>query len=449
MASWQKASKDDVMSRAAVRWDGWANIYTGMGLENKDKATGKFFKKRIQLGEETISALYADEGMGKKLVDLPVDTMFKNWVKIESDTQETFAKVYEKIGLKKRMKKHCKWSRAHGGSLLLAGMSDGTSDFELPVNYGALKTIDFFQVYDRWRVYIDPTDYETNENNVRYGKPEFYTIRGFGGDEFKVHYSRCHILSGELVPAKYQSSVKNVWGNSIYQALFDYITRFGTMGASVDSIIDDFIQTIVQIENLQQLVHSGQDKEVKDRMKLIGLGKSMIKTVVLDSKENYTKQASSVSGLADLVRETYIILAAVSNIPVTLLMGRSPAGQNSTGEADFKAWYDYIETLQEEQMLDCFKWINDLIVNCSGYKVSTKEPLVTFLPLVTPTLEELLKSKKQQADIDYIYWQMNVLSEEEIRQARFGGDEYSFDMNLLKRVLPPRQLSKSTEEKEE
>ena len=53
-----------------------------------------------------------------------------------------------------------------------------------------------------------------------------------------------------------------------------------------------------------------------------------------------------------------------------------------------------------------------------------------FNPIATPTLNETLDARRKQADIDKIYWDMGVLTEDTIRENRFGGEEYSFETDL-------------------
>ena len=41
------------------------------------------------------------------------------------------------------------------------------------------------------------------------------------------------------------------------------------------------------------------------------------------------------------------MLSSLTNIPQTLLFGRSPAGMNATGESDLENWYNFVERIQK------------------------------------------------------------------------------------------------------
>ena len=51
--------------------------------------------------------------------------------------------------------------------------------------------------------------------------------------------------------------------------------------------------------------------------------------------------------MKDVIDTTCNMLSAVTNIPQTILFGRSPAGENSTGDSDFENYYNYIERIQK------------------------------------------------------------------------------------------------------
>ena len=53
--------------------------------------------------------------------------------------------------------------------------------------------------------------------------------------------------------------------------------------------------------------------------------------VVIDAEDDYQQHNLSVSGLNQILQEYQTALSAVSEIPVTVLFGRSPGGLSSTG----------------------------------------------------------------------------------------------------------------------
>ena len=407
------------------RSDGWQNLVTLLGT-TKDKKTYLTNKFRGRLDQNLLNALYRGDGFGRKIVDLPIYHMLREWFKIEGDTDGEYQKIYKQIKFKKYLKRHLTWDALHGGSLLVAGLEDGGT-FEDEVNWNNLKKIDFLKAYDRWSVHTQ-YDYRIRDpENPRYGEFEFYDVTPHdGGTRFKVHWTRAHRLEGIDISER-ERKANNYWGDSVLQAPYDYIRSFANVYSNAESIVEDFVQTILSIENLQQLIATGQEQLVKTRMEILDMSRSLINAMILDSNEKFEKKSSSVAGLNKLLQEFAIVLSAVSNIPVTILMGRSPAGMNATGESDERSFYDRVGGLQEDKALEPIDWINKLIVNSNEYNVSITEPVVEFNPLWQPTQEEIIKTHKDQAEIDKIYIETSVLTEQEVRESRFGGETYSYD----------------------
>ena len=53
----------------------------------------------------------------------------------------------------------------------------------------------------------------------------------------------------------------------------------------------------------------------------------------------------TLSGVKDIVETTFATISAVSNVPQTVLFGRSPAGENATGDGDLENWYSYVQRI--------------------------------------------------------------------------------------------------------
>jgi phage-related protein (TIGR01555 family) len=94
-----------------------------------------------------------------------------------------------------------------------------------------------------------------------------------------------------------------------------------------------------------------------------------------------------------------IALSAESGIPVTLLFGRSPGGQNATGDADFEGYYNLVEQLRSLRMQPALERIISLI--CAQNTMAGKAPdnwTVVWSPLKQLTQKELADIGKTKAE---------------------------------------------------
>ena len=414
------------LKQYSQKLDGWLNALSLLGTA-RDKKTNLKFKFQGILPQTTLNELYRGEGFARKIIDRAVYDMIREWFTVEGDTDSEFNKVYKKIKFKKALIEHLTWDRLHGGSVLVAFIQDGGELWE-PLNITRMKKIDSFKVYDKWRVFVQHDYYNLDPTNENFGNADFYDITPVIGDPFLVHYSRIHVLDGCLITDNERYSNEG-WGDSALQAPYNYIKSLANNYSNVESVIEDFVQAVMSIDNLQQLIMTGREDLIKKRIEILDLSRSVINTLLIDTKEKYEKKTATVTGLPDVMQEFGIALAGVTDMPATLLLGRSPAGENATGEMDIRNWYDKIAFIQEMKMLPVLDWINGIIVLCSEYSKipKTEEAIVDFTPLWQPSQKEIVDNRKIQAETDNIYWNMNVLDNNEVRDNRFGGATYSFD----------------------
>jgi len=102
-------------------------------------------------------------------------------------------------------------------------------------------------------------------------------------------------------------------------------------------------------------------------------------------------------------------------MPVTLLMGRSPAGENATGASDFKHWYDSIAAEQQKSMTPKLLRLYSILARGTAPMLS-----VEWHPLQEPTEREREEIKKLRADRHKVYIDGAVLFPEEVALAEFG-----------------------------
>jgi hypothetical protein len=286
-----------------------------------------------------------------------------------------------------------------------------------------------------------------DETSERYGKPEFYEVTPTSGVPFKVHWTRCSLLDGVDVPDRERAKEQG-WGDSVLQACYIRLAALAGVYCNVESITEDFIQTILKMENLQELIAADQEDLVQKRINIIDQTRHVLNTILLDSREDYDKKASSVTGLDGIIQEFAVALSAVTNIPVTKLMGRSPAGENATGESDMRQWYDEVAALQKDKLRPPLDWVIGVLQDCSEYKLPGDELAVTFLPLWQPTDKEKADAYKTNAEADASYIDRGVLLPEEVVVARFqgeGAEDTGIEVDLEERK---RLLEAAAKEKE-
>ena len=218
---------------------------------------------------------------------------------------------------------------------------------------------------------------------------------------------------------------------SCLQPIWNELTDVGAGRRNVAKLLYEFIIGKYKLQGLAELLAEGNEELLRNRMNAIDLSKSMIQSVLIDSEEDYTRDNISVAGLSELLDRFMMFIAGVSDYPVTRLFGRSPAGQNATGKSDVVNYYDIVRSSQKNVLKNPLQDLVNLInVSKEIGNKKIENPNVMFNSLFQQSEKEIMEVKKIRAEIDNIYYQMGVLSDEEIRMSRFENG-YSLETGLL------------------
>jgi phage-related protein (TIGR01555 family) len=409
----KQAAAKGVVARA----DDWENALSGYGIKGVDSRKSSTYVQSPILDEALLTDIYRGEGFGRRIVELPAQEMMRRGFKIKGDEDRKVAGVFESRGIHQRVEDMIVWSRLFGGGLGVMGLVDG-GDLKVPLNEKAIKKLDFLHVFDRYRVTWTSADLYSNPQHSKFGQPQFYRVSPVnGGQPFLVHETRTLRLDGVRVPDR--SRLENQgWGDAVLQSAYEQIRAVCETYGATELIMKDFITGVFKMKNLAAQLQAGNKGFLKERVESMDLTKHILNTMVVDADyEDYEKKASSVSGIPDIIDRFAMALSAVTGIPQTLLMGRSPAGMNATGESDIRGWYDQVAKDQKSLLNPIYErliYLTFLSKECGG-----KEPedwSIEWLPLWEPTEKEKAETRKTEADEMNIYYEIGAMDPREVRE---------------------------------
>ena len=67
--------------------------------------------------------------------------------------------------------------------------------------------------------------------------------------------------------------------------------------------------------------------------------RSVMNSILIDGEDSFELKNMTLAGYKEIIEQQEVALSAVTQIPITILFGRSPAGMNSTGDADLEIYY--------------------------------------------------------------------------------------------------------------
>lgn len=440
-------AKDVKLRAAAVRAtrvDGFVNQLTGRGVDGRDKRLAASVGLVKRFSYVDLDNWYAADGIFAKVVDALPDDMTREWVEFKSDKDaELGKKVAKTLRRKLRAQERYNWalklSRQHGGAVVVLGVNDGQAP-DKPLDRNRVKAVNFLAVLDRWQVTPSVDKLVSDVESEHFGMPEFYDIHsgapGFASSGLRVHHTRIHRFDGVKLSDR-EARRNNGWGDSVGVRLHDAIRNYHSAHDSAAIIVEDFTNAVYKLKGLADEMESG-DEDTLDALKqrLIELDtiRSVIRAMVMDEDEDFSKLSTTVTGLDKLIEACERRLTAESDMPHTKILGESPGGSlGQQGTSQERQWYDHVATKQEDILRDPLEDLVELLLLAKDGPAGGKVPAnwsLEFRPLWQLDEKEAAEVRAKQAETDERYIRAGVLYADEVSESRFGGDGYSTDTVL-------------------
>lgn len=423
-----------------ITTDSYAEAFTGTGT-GRDRSSFARIKPSYLLQQQELSDLYIGDGMARRIVDIPAEEMTRAGIDIETIEDEKLEEAIEarleELDAMRQMNDAVRWSRLFGGSVMVFGLNDGGT-LDVPLNPDGIRGVEFMRVYDRWQATIQTK--VTDPMLPTYGKPELWQISPQdGGQPYVVHASRVYQFDGDAIPDILRQANQG-WGASALQSCRDQLIRLGMSHQYANMLLERSQQAVHGIPGLSNILRApGGEAAMQRRVDVVDMVRGILNTVVTDADETYTITSQSLSGVPDVLDRFAEALAAVTGIPVTVLMGRAPGGLSATGKADLDNWYARIEAMQNDILrkpLDML--VNYIIVAKTGqdggnYSLKFK-PLTVKSDKENAEIDKLkAEANKIQADADSIYVGIGSIDPREIR----AGLDDKYEIDAMPEITEP------------
>ncbi len=443
-----------------TRLDTWVNGLTGLNT-SRDKTSATTFslkKASITQNSKLLDGIYHETDLGRKIVDIYADEQTRNWVTLSiqdengADMAGDVMNKMRDLNARQVFTEALAWARLYGGAGVIMSVDDGKKMNE-PLDVDSIKNVNFIHAVDRWQLsaltHYTTEDPETDEDFRRVGMPKIYTLND-GQTNKEIHESRIIRFEG-VRTAKQRWRQNQQWSDSVFESVFQTLSKFDAGFDGAIGTMQNFSQGIYKIKGLANLLASDQDELVLKRLMMIDQTRSDQRAIAIDADdEEFTTQGAAVTGLADIIDRGMMRLSAATDIPVTRLFGRSAAGMNATGEGDEKNFEAKIETEQEVNLVPRVEYLISILMASSEGPTEGVMPEswnVRPNPLTTPSDKERAETRKVNAETDQIYLNAGVLVQTEVRQSRWGSDEYGTEIVLDETVdLEAREEEKQAKE---
>ena len=423
----------------SIRLDGWQNVLTGLGT-SRDKSTYAEVIPTV-LTQQQCEDLWKGDDMADLIVTaLPGESLREDptlTIASIEDADERAAAVdtvmaaLSDLKVKQAIRRGLEYERAYGGAAIYVGAVDGQDPAE-PLQLSSLRAIRHLTVFERRQ--LTAVSYQENPLLPDYGKPWLYEVQAFSGvgTGQRVHASRLIVFPGRRVTDR-NPTANDGWGESVLSLVWDVLRIFNQSFGGVGYTMMDFSVAIMKVRGLAAIVAANTPEAVATRAQAIELGRSIAKTILLDSEEEYERKTTNLSGVSDVLSQVSTRLAAAARMPISKLFGQSASGLNATGEGDARNWYDAVKAYQADSVRPPYERMLRMIFAAAAGPTKGLEPdnwALKFPALWQPTAKEQAETRKIVAETDAINYDMGLVTSAELRNARFGGEEYSAETEI-------------------
>lgn len=428
------------------REDGYVNLLNKYGTKQDNSEAYKFEREPV-IPDMQLTGLYEGNGLFSKIIDTPAEEALKHGfdLNLKSNEMNAFVdEVLDDLEWDEKATTAIKWARLYGGALIVMLIDDGLG-LEEPVDWEHIRSIDELRVYERSIVQPDYASLYQQDyggkgvgNRVsKFGQPEYYYVSSIYGS-FKVHESRCLVFRNGVLPEQTSNATYLFWGMPEYVRIRRALRE--TVTAHTDSVklLERSVQAIYSMKGLASLLTTDDgENQVLKRLQLVDTSRGLLNSIAIDSEgEQYDFKTFQFSGVKDVIDATCNMLSALTNIPQTILFGRSPAGMNATGDSDFESYYNFVEKIQRLMLKRNLRTLLDVVFRAgiaSGDVTEEPDYKLEFNPLwslsdteqatvdQTKAQTALVKAQTAQAYVD-----MQALDPTEVRR-RLASDE-EFDV---------------------
>lgn len=428
----------------AMRADGWENVILGLG-GSKDPSIYTTHAPRGRISDPVLESLYVEDHFAARIVEALVKTSLRpGWdLSVPGDPADSagiagwVATREDELEVRAELSQGACWGRLFGGALTWIGVDDGR-DQSAPVDEANVLTVRWLHTFDRRDVtvhsrYQDP-------KHPKFREPETYVVRPIlasavasafaagatGGTGIVVHESRCVVWPGQETTDRRRLDLAG-WDDSVLERCWDPLRQLAEDYGAKSLLLGRISQMVYKIVDLWKLLAGNNKETLTRRMSLLEASRSRARAILLDTKEDAVNLTQPIGGVPEIIDRSVLRLASAADMPVTVLMGQSPAGQNATGDSDLELWAGTCGAWREDVLRSRHEKITRLFLLSKDGPTKGKEPsgrwAIAYRALREPTRKEVAEVRKIEADTDAVNIDKGVYTAEDaaFRYASSGG----------------------------
>ncbi len=394
--------------------DSLRSMVAGLGDPFRDKmATAAYGIQYID--DYQLAAIYKSNWLGRKIVDIPaMDAIRKgrDW-QAEQKQIEAIEAEQNRLGFWHKLLEAKVKARLWGGAALFIGT--GEQDLMQALNVEGMKKggIKYLTVLSR----RDVTSGQIEQDVLSefFGKPAWYEVTG-NASMVRIHPSRLAIFIGAPHGDQILAQGPNQgWGDSIIESVYSAMKNADATAANIASLVFEANVDVFRIpEFMASLSDPAYAQKLIERFMLAATAKGVNRALILDKDEEYERKTISFATLPEVMQSFLQMAAGAADIPVTRLLGQSPAGMSATGESDMNNYYDRVSSIQTLEMTPAIYRLDECLIRSA---LGNRPPEISYewSPLKQMTEKEQAEIGKMNAETANILATAGIFTPQELR----------------------------------
>lgn len=377
--------------------DGLTNVVANLGTA-RDKMSGSAYSATILSPSELVNA-YRGAWLPRKIVDIPAFDSCRAWRIWEGQPEQSDSIEAEekRLDVKGKVLAARIEARLLGGAALLIG--NGDADPSKPLRPEAIQRGGIRYLTRLHMRQLSALDVSRDPASPYFDRPEMWMLNGVDGFGVNIHASRLVIFTGTASIDPGLMPTQLGWGDSVLQSVYQAVTAADSVAANIASLVFEAKVDTVGIPDLMnKLGNPGYEATLLRRWALAETGKGINGTLMHDAEEQLGQKQAGFASLPDVLDRFMQLASGAADIPMTRLMGQSPAGMSATGESDIRNYYDRVSAIQELEMAPAMSVLDECLIR-SALGARPEEVTYRWKSLWQMTERERFENGKIGAEI--------------------------------------------------
>lgn len=404
----------------------YKNLVTGLGEIGIDKTEETKASSYTPADLAELARMQMLDGLADIIVCNPVETAFMNDPTLAGDDDGEILEAAMQAGLVEAIQSAGEEMRLTGGAVIVKEYEE-----EQTGNVPDLKeapddrwTLSGFRVYGAGEISLQSSDFEGDT-------PTCYPVKLMDGNEVRIHPQRCTVFHGKRLPGALKNSGcirEKFFGTSALRPVEKALKDIATVTGSVVNMATETGTLLVTLDGINELLSKPDCglKDVHDLISMVKLCMNSMRAAFAGPSDKFQILSHNFGGIPDVMQKLFVLAAAKSHMPMSLLFGQSATGLAQTNEGDAK---EYAKTVNAWRQRYLYKPSASLFADFAKRNFKKDVTGFTWGTIDTRTITEELDARKKESEIDIASINAGIITADEVRKARYANG-HSFELTV-------------------